>query len=419
MPSLSSQELVELVRSVFPRLPGVRNSRPRRPGRANRVDRVVCDDQVDRVLAVLVDVPRNPARDNPAWAERRALAYEWYAALKSSRAGIPLDDVRLVAYPDAGSNNADLPAEAFMIDAPPPSAAAALPSAGLRVTFTHVFAESQLILAPTEFSTTAPLKVAAKRFGFRAATMPGFAPSMIPALRIDYGEVARRVDALKSRLDAASRADVRFMVDGNREYTVRFDLRHRTAHASTGRFPEPGTAGNLPSGEAYIVPYEGEKGEPSGTAGILPVEIDGEVVLFTIAANRAVDAAGDGPAAEAERGHLRREPAYGNMAELGFGVLAAFGLAPVGEILLDEKLGLHVAFGRSEHFGGIVGPAAFSSPAEVIHLDRIYIPESMPRILVASVTLAVRDDRVGPDGAAELVMDRGRYTIFGGPKEIP
>jgi len=62
-------------------------------------------------------------------------------------------------------------------------------------------------------------------------------------------------------------------------------------------------------------------------------------------------------------------------------VLAGAGV----EVLLDEKLGLHVAFGRSDHFGGRVGPTDFSSPAEVIHLDRIYIPATQPRIAVYSV----------------------------------
>ena len=195
-------------------------------------------------------------------------------------------------------------------------------AAGTHVTFEEVFRESQIFLAPTEYSTTAPLKVAAKRFGFRAATMPGFAPSMIPALRLDYGEVARRVDLLKERLDRAEAADVRFVVDDGRELEMTFDLRHRTAHASSGRFPERGTAGNLPSGEAYIVPYEGERGTPSTTGGLLPVQLDDEVVVFAVHANRVIDVVGDGPAAEAEREHLRREPAYGNMAELGFGVLA-------------------------------------------------------------------------------------------------
>jgi hypothetical protein len=379
---LSGEELTSLVRSVFPRLPE------------------------DRSLVVLVDVPRDPASDNRGWKARRALAHDWAAALGRRRADVPLEDVRLCGYPDVGSNNADLPAEVFILDGPPPDAAADLGRTGLRVALDRLFAETQLFLAPTEYSTTAPLKVAAGRYGFRAATMPGFSSAMIPALRVDYGEVARRVEAIRGRLESAVGADVRFLVDGTIEKAMHFDLRFRPAHGSSGRFPEKGTAGNLPSGEAYVVPYEGERGEPSRTGGVLPVEVGGEVVFFRVAANRAVEVRGEGAAAAAERERLRREPAYGNMAELGFGVLADFGLAPLGEILLDEKLGLHVAFGRSEHFGGAVGPGDFSSPAAVVHLDRIYIPAAQPRIGVLSVVL------VHPDGRREEVIDRGAYTVF-------
>ena len=379
--TLAPEELVALVRSVFPRF------------------------ETDRALAILVDVPRERQMDNPAWKERRRLTAEWFALLDSRKAEIPLAEVKLVAYPDVGSNNADLPGDGFLLDGPPPDIAAELERAGKRVSFEQVFAATQLFLAPTEFSTTAPLKVAARQFQFRAATMPGFAAVMIPALRIDYGEVARRVECLQTRLSQADHADISFTVDGKRDYAVHFDLRRRTAHASSGRFPELGTAGNLPSGEAYIVPYEGEAGE-SRTAGTLPVEIDGEVVLFTIRANRAVAVEGNGPAAQAERAHLVAEPAYGNMAELGFGVLADFGMEPIGEILLDEKLGLHIAFGRSEHFGGIVGPKDFSSPPAVIHLDRIYIPQAQPRIAVQAVNLGYAD------GRCESIMAGGAYTIF-------
>jgi leucyl aminopeptidase (aminopeptidase T) len=379
---LAPEELVALVRSVFPRF------------------------ETDRALAILVDVPRDAKLDNPDWKERRRLAAEWHALLQSRKEEIPLVEVKLVAYPDVGSNNADLPADGFLLDGPMAEIAAELEQAGKRVSFEQVFSTTQLFLAPTEFSTTAPLKNAARRLRFRAATMPGFAAAMIPALRIDYGEVARRVDALKTRLDEADHADVSFTVDGKSEYGVHFDLRHRKAHASSGRFPELGTAGNLPSGEAYIVPYEGEAGEASLTAGTLPVEIGGEMVLFTIQANRAVEAAGAGPQARAERAHLVAEPAYGNMAELGFGVLADFGMEPIGEILLDEKLGLHVAFGRSDHFGGNVGAKDFSTAAAVIHLDRIYIPQAQPRVAVGSVTLGY------PGGRSESVMADGAYTIF-------
>jgi len=51
---------------------------------------------------------------------------------------------------------------------------------------------------------------------------------------------------------------VRFL-SGGLEHLANFDLRFRTGHASGGLMREEGIVGNLPSGEAYIVPYEGEK----------------------------------------------------------------------------------------------------------------------------------------------------------------
>ena len=96
---------------------------------------------------------------------------------------------------------------------------------------------------------------------------------------------------------------------------------------------------------------------------------------------------GDGPRADAERREVVAEPAYANVAELGLGLLAGYGVKPVGEILLDEKLGLHVAFGRSDHFGGNVGAKDFTSPDKVIHIDRVYIPEVQPQVRVVSVEL--------------------------------
>ena len=70
--------------------------------------------------------------------------------------------------------------------------------------------------------------------------------------------------------------------------------------------------------------------------------------------NKAVRVLSSGPASEEEADHIAREPAYANLSELGLGVLGDFGLNPTGSILLDEKLGLHIAFGRSDHFGGTV-----------------------------------------------------------------
>ena len=135
------------------------------------------------------------------------------------------------------------------------------------------------------------------------------------------------------------------------------------------------------------------------------MELDREVVVYRIEQNRAVAVAPGGKVAEREAARLAAEPAYGNLAELGLGVLADFGLAPVGQILLDEKLGLHIAFGRSDHFGGQVGPDAFSSPEAVVHIDRVYLPQTQPRVRVARVDL---HDGVGQ--ATPLMRD-GRYVI--------
>jgi hypothetical protein len=382
MTQLSSEELIKLVNAVFPRHEG------------------------DRKLGILVDIPIDRNKDNPAWNQRREIAMDWFHVLKASILSIGLEGAVLIAFPDVGTNNGDLPQDAFFLDETMPSEAGELNKVGKPVLFEDVYKQYQLFLAPTEYSTTAPLKNAAKKYGFRAATMPGFAPEMIPALRVDYNEVSRRVSIIKEKVDAALWANVVFKVDNDKEYEMFFDLRYRESHLSSGRFPDQGTAGNLPSGETYIVPYEGEKGEISKTEGILPVQLGNDVAFFTIKENRARHVEGEGEAVEMEKDHLKREPAYGNMAELGFGVLGDFGLTPIGEILLDEKLGFHVAFGRSDHFGGAVGPKDFSSPKEVIHLDRIYIPGSQPRVAVKLLVFGYENNRV------ETIIKNGLYRVF-------
>jgi leucyl aminopeptidase (aminopeptidase T) len=390
------------------------------------LERVFQPKEDDRALAILVDLPDTALPDNAAWRERRNIAASWALGLAAARrAGQAPFDVALFAYRNARHNNADLPAEAWRISlderAEGQAAAALLPddagklaaaSGAEQVSFAEdVFARHAMLMAPTELSATAPLKLAAKTHGFRAATMGGFGPLMIPALRLDYTEIDRRCRALKARVDAASAATFRWVHahDVSREWRLTLDLRHRQGHASGGLFPQAGVAGNLPSGESYIVPYEGERdGDPSRSAGSMPVQLDPtheEIVVYRIVENRAVEVLGDGPQAQAEREHLDAEPAYGNVAELGLGVLADFGLGPIGEVMLDEKLGLHIAFGRSDHFGGQVGAKDFSSAEAVIHIDRVYIPETMPLLRVAEV------DLVDAAGHATPLMRDGTYTI--------
>lgn len=380
------------------------------------VERVFQPGPDERVLAVMVDLPDSPDQDTQGWKSRREMAAAWVEALGCDLAGnqdspaelLPHLETGLVCYRNVRLNNADLPGRAWVIPrgTPLPSSCCDLhPDSA--VPFEEVFCRYRLILAPTRYSATAPLKNAARKFRFRAATMGGFVPAMIPALRIDYLEVNRRVEFLKGLLDQAEDARLEFRVAGAGETELlQLDLRHRTAHASGGLLREPGTAGNLPSGEAYIVPYEGElPGDPSRSHGRLPVEFVEGVVWYEIRENRAVSVAGANPAAEREAELLAREPAYGNLAELGLGVIRDFGILPCGSILLDEKLGLHLAFGRSDHFGGQVGPGDFSNPEAVVHIDRVYIPETQPAVTVVAVDLQM------PGGGRMKLMRNGEYVI--------
>ncbi len=358
--TLNSEELTSLFKSVFP------------------------DINKKEKMAILIDYPINIDNDNNDWIERRIMAFEWYKSLKKNINKSGYSDINLIGYKETGSNNADLPDEVYIIN--DDFNEIEIKSKNKKM-IEDIYNEYTLYIALTEFSATAPLKINAKKYGFRATTMPGFNKKMIPALKIDYNEVSRRVNKIKELLDNAIACEVIFNT-GSEKYEILFDLRFRKAHSSSGRFPNPSTAGNLPSGEAYIVPYEGERENiKSKTTGIIPVEINNEIVLYEIVENRALKILSKGKESKKEQEHLIREPAYGNIAELGFGVLNDFGLKPINEILLDEKLGFHIAFGRSEHFGGIVGPDDFSRPSEVIHLDRIYLKEVQPNIIVKELKL--------------------------------
>ncbi len=366
------------------------------------VSRVFVPTAGDRLLGIMVDLPDERVPDDAEWQARRAIAAEWVGLLDAQAATVGYR-THLLLYPNVHTNNGDLPDRCWIHGRGPlAQGAEALDPAGARP-MAEVLDTHPMLVAITKFSSTAPLKVAARTHPLRAATMPGFTAAMIPALRLDYTEINRRVDVLKGLLDRASGADLVFRRPGG-EDRLHLDLRWRTAHASGGLLPKQGVAGNLPSGEAYVVPYEGERaGDPSRSEGVLPVQFGTEVVRYRVAGNRAVEVLTRGPESEREAALLAKEPAYANLAELGLGVLAAFGVKPIGALLLDEKLGLHIAFGRSEHFGGQVGPSAFSSPDAVVHIDRVYVPEAQPDVRAASV------DLVFADGARLALMRDGAF----------
>lgn len=383
MTSLTSSDWVSLIRTVFAPHP-----------------------IHDRGLAFLVDVPDDRVPDAPAWAERRAMVARWVTDLAAAHESHGWEVVLLV-IPNVGANNGELPDEVRLWREPRAPSHADDLLASQSLPLAAALGRWSMWIVPTEFSATAPLKVLARRRGdFRAATMPGFSSDMIPALRLPYDEIHRRVARLKELLDEAEGARVEFHLSSGARDQLYLDLRFRAGHASSGLIRENGMVGNLPSGESYIVPYEGERpGEASRSEGVLPVQFGREIVRYRVEGNRAVKVLSLGPASRQEARRLEEEPAYGNIAELGLGILDAFGVKPVGRTLLDEKLGLHIAFGRSDHFGGAVGPSQFSAPGAALHVDRVYLPGLQPAIPRVDCAL------IGAGGREVTLMQGSRYAL--------
>jgi leucyl aminopeptidase (aminopeptidase T) len=219
------------------------------------------------------------------------------------------------------------------------------------------------------------------------------------ALAADYAIIGPRTHYLAEKLSAAQAAHVRF----DTGHTFTFDLRYRQARADDGMCRRTKSAPrviNLPSGEAYIAPYEGEQpDEPSQTSGQIPMLTNEELLILHIIQNRIVEIEGAGSRAAELRAYFALDHARRNIAELGLGCNDK--AVVWGNVLEDEKAGFHWAYGRSEHIGGVIGPAAFLDPGHIIHQDIVYAKGSP--IMVASLTLDLGD------GISEEIMRDGWY----------
>jgi len=344
----------------------------------------------EKVL-VMSDLPHGKWTDNERWADRREMAIEWHSAFQQLGTRLGFSVHPLLTYPATGAHNGPLP-EGGEMD-------------GQRIRFEEILADTNIVAALTEYSATAPLIEFSQELpNLRVASMPGVVRSMEQtALAADYSEVARKSHILAAKLDQALGAEVEFST-GHRMY---FDLRNRKAEADDGQLhadKEGVRVINLPSGEAYIVPYEGElEDQPSQTEGTIPMMYDDELVLLRVQENRISEVIGDSSEAAQIRGYIAMDEARRNIAELGLGCNDKAIIS--GNVLEDEKvLGMHWALGRSDHIGGTVGVADFSDPAHVVHWDIVY-PLGGP-IEIASLVLQYED------GTSEEIIRDGQHTIF-------
>jgi leucyl aminopeptidase (aminopeptidase T) len=345
----------------------------------------------ERVL-LMVDLPHADILDNDEWTARRQMARDWWEVLRrmGDERGFVVHPI--LTYPSAGSDDQPLPKEGQMEGKP--------------VRLKDIMAKTDIAIAFSEYAVTASLiaDFINKSDHLRAADMPTVTKRMEKtALAADYQEVARKSRILCERLQRAVGARITF----DTGHEVYFDLRYREAGVDDGylhRDKKGMRLINFPSGEAFKVPYEGEReGEPSQTAGTIPVKLEGELVLYEVRENRIVQIVGDGPQAAKQREYFGADTARCNICELGLGTNDK--AVVTGNVLEDEKAsGFHWAYGRSDHIGGVVGPDSFSDPSHIVHFDTVYA-KGCP-VECSSLVL------VYEDGSEEEIIRDCASTVF-------
>ncbi len=236
-----------------------------------------------------------------------------------------------------------------------------------------------VVLCPTSRSLThTDARRAASAQGVRVATLPGVTEEiMVRCMNADYHRIAARTMALCERLGRTSTVRVKAPAGTD----IVMPVTGRKAHASSGLFREDGQWGNLPTGEAYLAPLEGQsRGIVVVDGAMASVGMVRQPIRIVVEGGYATDISGG---EEAQRLVTLLEP-HGrdarNVAEFGIGTNDKAILT--GAIIEDEKVmgTIHIAFGDNKSMGGTVRVAS--------HLDG----------LVTKPTVWFDDQKIMEDG---------------------
>ena len=218
----------------------------------------------------------------------------------------------------------------------------------------ELMARVDAVVAPTSRSLThTEARRAACAAGARVATMPGITEdTLVRCLDADVHAIARRADRVAEILTRGKVARVTNPAGTD----VTLPIEGITAIASRGLILEAGQFGNLPSGEAYLMPVEGAAQGTvvvDGAMAGLGV-IEDEPIRIRIVDGLAVEVSGGVEARRLLALMDKAGPDARNVAELGVGTNDRARIT--GTILEDEKIlgTVHVAFGNNASMGGTV-----------------------------------------------------------------
>lgn len=279
----------------------------------------------------LIDKPHGNIKDNDGWKECREMGKEWYNIFKEMGEGTGFS-VDILEFEASGMHNGPIPKE--IIDA---------------------IQKSNLVIAALEFSISSSLiPICLAKDSITRGTVMRLERIMEEtAFKANYAEIQRYTTAIEKMLNKAIGAEIAFST-GDHLY---IDLRNRVAGSDNGDCSKANQMINFPSGEACKAPYEATPEEASTfgeskTEGILPVSYDEELVKFLIKNNSIVEVIGEGKKADEMCNFFDENNTRRNIAELGIGCNPKAVIT--GNVALDEKVGLHIAYGMSTHLNGKV-----------------------------------------------------------------
>jgi len=346
-------------------------------------------------LLFLTDYPSKPS--TRAFG-RSELLMRWHKAASALAEQKGFRVLPIVRYPETGKNNAELPKTAVTHDG------------GHVDNLPELIAASNMVIAMTEYSASAPLKnIASRAHSLRIVSMPGVTADMEPAMAADYAAIEARGKKLLAVVGSATGFELLF--DGAnipRNTKLYIDTRANNWLLDAGACRNNGDFVNFPSGELFTAPYEGvsEAGRrefgDSQTSGIWPVysHSDKKVAFLRVEKNRITRVQGDSDAAKKIVEDIAADENNANVAELGLGLNDKARSGPLIPILESEKAGPHIAYGRNDHFGT---PLTLCGKVRAsVHQDFVYTRDTPINCTIHAVY---------QNGNRLLIAERGKIVV--------
>lgn len=254
------------------------------------------------------------------------------------------------------------------------------------IVLNHRKGVADVIIAMSNNSTShTRYRALANAAGARFASLPHFDPEMFhTSMAVDWQALAERTARLAEAINRAEWMHVE-CPNGTAMHICK---RGRLAEGDDGLLTAPGSFGNLPAGEVYLAPLEGE------SHGTMVIEwgptrrLDAPLVL-TVADGRVVRIEGDDPLRAVLEARFSENPACANLAELGIGTNDKAS-RPDNVLEAEKILGtIHLALGDNTGFGGTV-----SAP---FHEDYVFYQPTLTAVM--------------EDGDREVLLDNGRLML--------